>query len=186
MEIYLVRHGESLGNRDKFFATRETPLTDKGIQQAREAKTRLGDIEFDLVVSSAYQRAIETTKEIREEFMIDERAIEHISGLEGLTLLEARERYPWGKDDFTKDPLNHKIEGYESRLDVYNRAVDFIESLDKSLERVLIVSHENFISSVLAYVFDNPKFVFNFKIDNAKISAIGIDNGRRYMICLNV
>ena len=111
MEIYLIRHGESVGNRDKFFATRETPLTEKGIQQARDAKNRLGDMEFDLVISSAYQRAIETTREIREDFLIDERVIEHISGLEGLTLLEAREKFPWARDDFLKDPLNHKIEG---------------------------------------------------------------------------
>jgi 2,3-bisphosphoglycerate-dependent phosphoglycerate mutase len=65
--LILVRHGESLGNRDRIFATspHDLPLTELGYRQAREAAERIEQLfRPELVVTSAYLRAHETARVI--------------------------------------------------------------------------------------------------------------------------
>jgi broad specificity phosphatase PhoE len=57
--IYVVRHGESIANRNDICGG-DTPLTEKGIEQAKEAKELLHDIHFDDAFSSDFERAVDT------------------------------------------------------------------------------------------------------------------------------
>jgi broad specificity phosphatase PhoE len=61
--IILVRHGESVHNKQGIIAG-DSPLTDKGRDQARQTKQALGDagFKFDDVYSSDRIRAIETAE----------------------------------------------------------------------------------------------------------------------------
>lgn len=185
MEIYLVRHGQSEANKNDFYATKDTPLSDEGKIQAQLISQRLENIEFDKKISSPYLRAIQTMEFISNEYAIDERVKEQIIGFEGLKysniLSDRKEDY----ESFLSAPLNYKIQNCESRMDVYNRAVEFLKDLDFSLNRILIVSHENFISSVLGYVFNDPKYMFKFIVENAKYSVIAENNGSWYIKNIN-
>lgn len=59
--FYIVRHGQSVANRDKIIAGQmDSPLTELGKKQALEAKEKLSDVKFDIVYSSDLVRAIET------------------------------------------------------------------------------------------------------------------------------
>jgi broad specificity phosphatase PhoE len=63
--IYLVRHGESEYNRDKIVSGHgNPPLTEKGRQEAREAKRELENlgVRIDEVYSSPLDRAVETAE----------------------------------------------------------------------------------------------------------------------------
>lgn len=71
--IYFIRHGECQANVDGVIAgaSDDSPLTDFGRQQAKEAAYELKDITFDLIISSPLQRALDTAKIIAKELNID-------------------------------------------------------------------------------------------------------------------
>ena len=79
MKVFFIRHGESVNNLTKRYSGQcDTPLTDKGREQAKAIRPILADIDFDIVYSSDLSRARETcglalpnaepiiTKKIRE------------------------------------------------------------------------------------------------------------------------
>src|SRR5438477_10877116 len=78
-KLYFIRHGESVANLEQWHAGRiDTPLTEKGRQQAREAgkKARAQKISVDKIVSSPLSRAAETARLIAEEIGYPEDRIE--------------------------------------------------------------------------------------------------------------
>lgn len=70
MIIYLVRHGETEGNRGDFHQTPRTPLTEHGILQAKKVAERLKVKEIDLIYSSTHDRAIKTAEFISKTLEI--------------------------------------------------------------------------------------------------------------------
>src|ERR1700691_613307 len=66
-KLILVRHGESVGNRERIFTItpNELALTELGYEQARAAGHFIADkFKAEVVVSSPYTRARETAREI--------------------------------------------------------------------------------------------------------------------------
>ena len=64
--IYLTRHGETEWNlAHRFQGKLDSPLTDKGKQQAEWLSERLRDIEFNAIYASCSGRALDTAKIIR-------------------------------------------------------------------------------------------------------------------------
>jgi 2,3-bisphosphoglycerate-dependent phosphoglycerate mutase len=63
--VYLVRHGETPGNRIRRFRPYDTPLSDRGKQQARLVAERLAaDGPFAALFASDLARTMETAGEI--------------------------------------------------------------------------------------------------------------------------
>ena len=61
VKIYLIRHGESLGNAArKILGHTDIGLSDVGIRQAEVAARSLSDIKFDIIYSSDLKRALQT------------------------------------------------------------------------------------------------------------------------------
>jgi probable phosphoglycerate mutase len=59
--LYVVRHGQSEANRDHICAGQmDSPLSELGVRQAKEAKQALSNVHFDTVYSSDLQRASKT------------------------------------------------------------------------------------------------------------------------------
>lgn len=67
MKLYLVRHGESLANKEEFHHTPETPLSEDGIKQAEVVAERLKNIEIDFIYSSPQERAKQTAEIISKQ-----------------------------------------------------------------------------------------------------------------------
>lgn len=59
MEVFFLRHGESQANADYVFATPDSPLTEKGIEQAKAAARQL-DGGFDRIIASPLLRTRQT------------------------------------------------------------------------------------------------------------------------------
>lgn len=64
MAIYLIRHGETASNRARVVQTPETPLSERGIAQARRLAARLADAGIRRVVTSDLARAHMTAEPI--------------------------------------------------------------------------------------------------------------------------
>jgi len=106
-KLVLVRHGQSQWNlENRFTGWVDAPLTNKGVEEAREAGLKLKEqgLFFDVAFTSLLQRAIKTLWLILEEseqtwlpvhkhWRLNER---HYGGLQGLNKDETREKF--GKD----------------------------------------------------------------------------------------
>ncbi len=65
--LYFIRHGEAAMNALNIFAGRtDTPLTEKGRQQARTAGEEAKALHIDYIISSPLSRAYDTAKIVAE------------------------------------------------------------------------------------------------------------------------
>ena len=72
MEIYIVRHGETLWNKEKRWQGRtDIELSDYGRELARITGEGLADTHFDIIYSSPLRRAYETATLIRGDRAIE-------------------------------------------------------------------------------------------------------------------
>jgi len=64
MEVYLIRHGETSGNVAHRHQAENSPLTTRGVEQARIIATKVKDLEPTHLLTSPLVRAVETAREI--------------------------------------------------------------------------------------------------------------------------
>ncbi|MFZ1075726.1 MAG: histidine phosphatase family protein [Minisyncoccia bacterium] len=62
--VYFVRHGQSTGNITPVFQSPDSPLSEKGKEQAERIAERISKISFDALISSPYPRAKQTAEVI--------------------------------------------------------------------------------------------------------------------------
>lgn len=151
MEIYIVRHGETVWNVEKKMQGKsDIELNEKGRELAGRLGEALENVHFDRIYASPLIRAYETACLIRGHRNIpiirDERLIEIGFGeLEGSVFTD------WLKTDcayrffFTNPDKYVPAEGGETLQSVKDRTQEFlrevIEPLHKDTERIMIVAH---------------------------------------------
>lgn len=159
--IYLVRHGQTIRNKEKVMQGRsDAPLNEAGILQAEKCANWFSDqgIRFDRVYSSPLLRAVDTAKIIsgKEEIIIDDRLIEMDYGpYEGVSLVNLPKELIWFFSDF----VNHKEpEGMESLSSVVGRLGDFLEERKAEMEgNILISAHAISMKGALEYLTPESK-----------------------------
>lgn len=146
--LYFIRHGESEMNTKSLFAGySDTPLTEKGHGQAKEAGKKLSSegLSFDIIVSSPLQRAHDTAKhvaravgypheEIKTMDILKERYYGELEGRSSKTPTGARHYF----DEAAIDELEN-VETLRQFQDRANKVLDYLNSLDH--ETVLVVAH---------------------------------------------
>lgn len=65
MSIYLIRHGQTNGNRDRVLQTPDTPLSDVGHQQAKQLAESFQSISIGNIICSDYIRTQQTVAPLR-------------------------------------------------------------------------------------------------------------------------
>ena len=140
--IFFVRHGESQSNVDGLIAGGEfeSPLTENGKKQAKEAGAKLKDKNIELIVSSPMERTRDTAKLIANEIgydpskiLIDDAFIEVFNGFySGKSYALRNKHLKEGK----------LIEGIESSEHVHARVSNGFARLKKLNEnRIALISH---------------------------------------------
>ena len=66
MKLYLIRHGESESNVSGYYRGRHSALSRSGLMQAKKLARRFAKIHIDLIVSSDFERALETADAVRK------------------------------------------------------------------------------------------------------------------------
>ncbi|MGO9264737.1 MAG: histidine phosphatase family protein [Candidatus Binataceae bacterium] len=160
-KFIMVRHGESEGNRDRRFTiTTETPLTDRGRQQARVAARRIAQLfRPETIVSSPFTRARQTSAILAEELRLPIEIVHDLHErdlgcLKGQSYEALREMV---RTDPGYDPTNGwawKPEGGESYEDVRQRVIVAIEELRNRYagREIVVVSHGGVMLSVWAHI----------------------------------
>ncbi|HJH06206.1 MAG TPA: histidine phosphatase family protein [Fusobacterium ulcerans] len=152
MEIYFIRHGETLWNTLKIFQGRsDSPLTELGISQAEKLSEKLKDIEFTDFYSSPMGRTIQTTKIIMGDRKQEIKFIEEfkeisMGDIEGIPRSEFEEKYPKEFYDFFNNPVDYdpKVyhgENYYEVIERVKKGLDKLLSYLNDSDRVVVVTH---------------------------------------------
>jgi probable phosphoglycerate mutase len=148
-QLILVRHGETLWNIERRMqGHRDSPLTDKGLLQARLAGRRLKDEAFSALYSSDLGRAHQTARCIADEtghsIIGDARLRErHFGAFEGLTAAEIAARYPEDYERFRLRDPDYAVPGGESAAAFSARCLACLEEIAQRHygEPVVVVTH---------------------------------------------
>ena len=167
--IYIVRHGETDWNREhRIQGQIDIPLNDQGKLDAKKAKEKLKDINFDIVFSSPLSRALETAKIITDnEIIIDNRLIERGNGtLEGCNNYDIIQSIPWNEERV----VEYGVEPISVLRQRVNEFLDYIMDNYKD-KNVLIVTHAgNGIQIRCYFEGDPPDGDFgSYRIGNCEI-----------------
>ena len=164
-ELWLIRHGESQGNREgRYQGHADMPLSALGREQARLLAERLNRIHqiapFAALYSSDLQRAVQTAQPIGELLGM---SVQRKSGLReidvgawaGLTFQEIAHRYPdeWASTHLNMDPELERGGG-ESYRQAQIRIVSEINNIARQHvgSRVLIVFHGGVLRAYVAFI----------------------------------
>ena len=163
MEIYFVRHGQTIWNVEKRFqGLSDSPLTELGITQAKLLGEKLKDIKFNKFYSTSLKRAYDTANYIKgnrkQKVEIFDDFVEISMGdMEGIKQEDFKKLYPEQVKNFFFNQLEYDPSSFggESFLEVRERVIrglnKFIE-LNKNYERVLAVSHGATLKTLLHYI----------------------------------
>jgi broad specificity phosphatase PhoE len=180
LEIYLVRHGESVGNReDRFRGRHDFPLNENGIRQARALYQELSSVRFDAIYSSPLKRAFTTA-----EILANKRPVLKIdNGFTNISLgdwenrkkSEIREGYPDLWKLWTTEPEKLNFPGMETLAQVSERSYKSLQKLIKSHPKgiIAIVSHRAVIKPLIAAVLNIPEpYFWKVHMDTAAYSIL--------------
>ncbi len=140
MKIYLVRHAESLKNKEGLDRTAETPLSVKGVEQAEFVARRLANIKIDVIYSSSYQRARQTAEVISKTIGKPIEYWDH--------LIEVNTQ----KETF--EELNKRSEAILNHLLAHHKDQD-----------VLCVSHASMIETIIAKMIFGENLSLQIMLD---------------------
>lgn len=174
--LLIVRHGQTLANRDGLLLGRaDPPLSDVGRQQVQRVAAALPTP--DVVVSSPLGRAVETAHAFGQPVTIDPRWIELDYGeFDGLTpaAVPADTWTQWRSDPAFTPP------GGESLSDLAARVAAACAELWPRVEEatVVVVTHVSPIKAALAWALQCPvDIAWRTLVEDASVSRIDSRDG---------
>lgn len=142
MVLYVVRHGQTEWNLEhRVQGVSDIPLTEIGINEAKELANLVKDLSIDVVISSPLTRARDTAKILidnRLPINIDDRIKERDWGMnEGMNINDVDGIDCWDVI------LNTNVQGIERVQDFMKRVSEFIEDIKVRYKdkNVLVVAH---------------------------------------------
>lgn len=185
MTICLIRHGQTDWNIHTLLQGRtDVPLNEVGKSQAKAvgAYLKANDPHWDRILSSPLGRALETAKIIAQEIgftkeigVVPEAIERNFGSLEGQHL-----------DSKMYDLLERGHPEVEKMEHLYARARKALEdiALKHPGERVILVSHAQFIKAALAAA--DPDFDFRFPLKNSSLNYLEAEDGGFRILKFNV
>ena len=168
MKIYIVRHGETEGNKQGLFqGWLDTPLSELGIKLAEITGDGLKDVKFDKVYASPLKRAYDTAKIIISKNnypcnIIKEEKIKEVNmgTWEGQPFKGPKCKL--NIDDvklFNSNPF--KMGGFENGekiLDVCKRTQDFLKEIATEDDiNVLVATHGLALRAMLNFLYEDKQ-----------------------------
>ena len=197
LTLVLTRHGATdRSDPEQYLGQRiEAHLTEAGRAAARALGERLTGVDFQRVISSPLERALETARLIRRTDLVepDDRLAEADYGLwEGHTVGEIEARWPSEREAYESDPGKSAAAGGESGQDVARRVGSLLDELlewagpvqpaggQDQDRRVLLVGHSTLNRVLLAVALGVPlrDYRRRFRQDWANLTVLRF--ARRY------
>ncbi|WP_283679254.1 histidine phosphatase family protein [Lentilactobacillus sp. Marseille-Q4993] len=202
ISLYFVRHGQTFLNKyHRIQGYADSPLTDKGINDAIDAGKRLSKIKFDAAYSSDARRAVQTGK-----LMLAENPADIDAPTELEEMRELNFGYYEGEDDvktwhtiggplgvnsfhemiakFTIEEAENiiaKADPYgdaESGAEFWDRFVPGVKKMvdaAKDGDQILVATHGTLIRNLVAHWSDIPVDV---STKNGSVTKVNYDDGK--------
>ncbi len=185
MRLLLIRHAESVGNRElRLQGQVEFPLTERGRRQAESLAGSLAERRVIAVYSSPIRRALDTAEAIAGPLGLTvevQRALQEydFGKLSGLTWPEIREQRPQLIEQLLSDSADYPdYPGEEGREPFRQRVCEALWALSErhaGEESVAVVTHAGpigvFLLDVLQRGYQRP---MPFTVDNASVTTVEI------------
>jgi 2,3-bisphosphoglycerate-dependent phosphoglycerate mutase len=180
-ELILIRHGETAWNAERRFqGHQDSPLTPLGMAQAEVAAEQLRTYAPTALYASDLRRTLQTAQHIAiatgltvvQEPALRER---NLGIFEGLTRTESEIRYPADYARYVAREPDYVIPAGESLIQLCQRSLAIAEKLAQRHpgERIAIVSHGAFITSLLRQILGQPLHLpSTFRVHNGSLSRI--------------
>lgn len=184
--ICLVRHGETDWNTEgRVQGHIDIPLNATGLAQARATAANLAAERFAALYASDLQRARQTAAEAAAILEMETRTDpslreRHYGCFQGLTYVEAQQRYPEGYRRFKERDLSFAFEHGESLVDFAARIRTALEALAQRHpgEQVLVVTHGGVLDIAHRLTSGKPlTSARDFSIPNAALNWIEYADG---------
>ena len=196
MYLYLVRHGQSVGNeRQLFFGWSDHPLTELGREQARQAAEKLKEVSFTRCLSSDLTRAWDTARICVESRGIEVEAApalreQDLGALEDLTFAQAQERHGEAFERMLADWAHVDPPGGESVAHMKQRVGACVDRIVRLGEDTLIVAHNGSLSLILSHFglareSELMNHAYNWFFEHGAYSVIEITDGKAELTVFN-
>lgn len=193
LELYLVRHGQSMGNagydgrKDLSLKESNDPLlTEKGLMQADLAGRYLSKIDFDYIYSSGLIRAISTADGIlrhqKSEKPVNILPVLSEVGIapeyDGITVEEMKEfcKTACLADGISENDPRVYHSTFENEAEMFDRAKTVVEHLRSRYtngEKVAVVAHAAFLTILIFYIMGFKEApLFDISIQNTGITKV--------------
>ena len=188
MKIYLVRHGQSVGNvRELWYGSSDLPLTDLGRQQAREAGEKLRGVSFSACYASPLIRAKDTAQLVMEGrtepmYIVPDLREQHMGLFEPKSVSQIKAEDP----DFFQALMADWIhltppEGEPFDTGLAPRVAKVLDELVAKGEDCLIVAHNGPLVFAISYLLGLPiEAAGRFYLKQGCYSMIEIDREHIY------
>ncbi|WP_294666714.1 histidine phosphatase family protein [Fusobacterium ulcerans] len=176
-KLIIVRHGQTQMNVEGIFFGKLNPgLNEMGRVQCKKAEDILKKHGYDAVYSSDLLRAAETAELVnylKLPIKFDKRLQEIDFGIfEGLSYKEIKEKYPAECEKSKNEWKTFDFVTGESLEKLQSRAIEFVESLDKTKNN-LVVTHWGVINCILSWYFsDKLESYWKYSVENGGICII--------------
>ncbi|MEP4890441.1 MAG: histidine phosphatase family protein [Aliiglaciecola sp.] len=167
MSIYLVRHGETDGNRNRIVQTPETPLSAHGHLQAQELADAYQNHQISRILCSDHTRTQQTAKPVQQllgcELVLTELLQErNLGALRGT---------PWKQIDFDFLAADYHPENGESQPQFGQRVElawqQIIQQANEIEQSLMVITHGLVLRYILQHIL---------QIDEASLERSGIEN----------
>lgn len=187
--IYLTRHGQTLWNIEKRLQGRgNSPLTEQGIERAKELRDRIKYIHIDIIYSSPIERALTTANIIKGdksiEVITDDGLMEMCFGdYEGQITDEVMKENPnWDISLIMKGNTELTAPNGENLAEVRDRVA---RSMNKIIEEnrgktILIVAHGITLKAIMYYFKDGE--VNSEVMGQATLTKVNVDENNKFYI----
>lgn len=187
--IYLTRHGQTLWNIEKRLQGRgNSPLTEDGIERAKELRDRIKGMNIDVIYSSPIERALNTANIIKGdkniEVITDDGLMEMCFGdYEGRRTDEVMKENPsWDIGLIMKGNTILSAPNGENLAEVRDRVS---KTMDRIIEEnrgktILIVAHGITLKALMYYFKDDE--VNDEVMRQATLTKINIDENNNFHI----
>lgn len=195
MNIFLLRHAESVWNKERRVQGRKDPgLSENGKRQAKATASRLKKEGIEVIYSSGLKRCAQTAGIIAlrtgAEVKFRPEIEEIILGVwQGKTMDEVKRLYPKSYAAWLKAPSKAKIPGWEGVPKFRKRVNRAFRSIlgENSAENICVVTHWGVIAAYLAKTLnaDFDHIFQRIRVDNCGISKISYENEKAIIQCIN-
>ncbi|WP_069998140.1 histidine phosphatase family protein [Cellulosilyticum sp. I15G10I2] len=194
LKLILVRHATTKANEHKVFSGfYESEIGQKGIKEIEVLTKKIEDYTIDTIYASPSTRTIKTVQAIANKYNKEiylEKDLREIcfGDFEGLGLKEVEAKYPEEISKMIELGDDYSYPAGESLIQSYKRTAKWVDQMKQihNNQTVLVCAHAGTIRNILSHLIcQSPKLHWHFKIDNASLTIVTIDNDFAVVEALN-